>query len=239
MANQIARWILAAALTPLPGITSASAQDNLQRGATGFLTSRLSPREMKTWKSIEEIVLRRDHAGRPLNPTLQALWQAAQASGYPIYIEMNAGRGDNPYFAGQFAVEELDPQGKIISAVVRLFPKVIDKASTRKGVQRVGGFIPFRGLTKTERYAETLGHELQHVLLILQNPEYARLARELVRVKADFYQLWRRDLTWKNNKKEMEESRNRLHDLSIRLEEMPERIEVKIWEELANSRNAL
>jgi len=37
----------------------------------------------------------------------------------------------------------------------------------------------------------------------------------------------------------MEEYRSRLHDLSIRIEEMPERTEAKVWQELAKGRSAV
>jgi hypothetical protein len=238
MANQTAKWILAAALTTLPGTGSIPAQEVTRQDATGILTSRLSSKQMKTWKAIENIALRRDQSGQPLHPTLYSLLQAAQESGRQIYIEMNARRSDNPYFAGEFAVEKLDPQGNIVSAVIRLFPEVIDTASTSENARRANGFIPYMGLGKVERYAETLGHELQHALLAVQDPGYAHLSQEQVKVKADFYRSWRLDLRWENNKKEMEERQNRLHDLSIRLEELPERTEAKIWQELAKGRNA-
>jgi len=193
MANQTAKWILAAALTTLPGAGSTPAQEVPRQSATGILTCRLSSKQMKTWKSIEQIVLRRDESGQPLHPTLYGLWQAAQASGCRIYIEMNPRRSDTPYFAGEFAVEELNLQGRISSAVIRLHPEVINTASTREGARRADGFIPYAGLGKIERYAETLGHELQHALLTMQDPGYKHLAQEQAKVKADFYQSWRRD----------------------------------------------
>jgi len=186
MANQTAKWILAAALTTLPGTGSTAAQEVPRQSATGILTCRLSSQQMKTWKSIEHIVLRRDETGQPLHPNLYGLWQAAQASGCRIYIEMNARRSNTPYFAGEFTVEELDPQGKISSAVIRLHPEVINTASTSESARRADGFIPYAGLGKIERYAETLGHELQHALLTTQDPGYAHLTREQVKVKADF-----------------------------------------------------
>lgn len=239
MANQTAKWILAAALTTLPGAGSTSAQEAPRQNSTGILTCRLSSRQMKIWNSIEQIVLRRDETGQPLHPSLYGLWQAAQLSGCRIYIEMNARRSDTPYIAGEFAAEELDPQGKISSAVIRLHPEVINIASTSENVRRTDGFTPYAGLSKIERYAETLGHELQHALLNMQDPGYAHLTREQAKVKADFYQSWRRDLKWESTKKEMEEYRSRLHDLSIRIEELPERTEARVWHELVKGRSVV
>lgn len=236
MATQTAKWILAAALTLLTGTGSTPAQEISSPKATGILTSRLSAKQMKAWKSTEQIALRRDETGQPLHPTLFALWKAAQESGCPIYIEMNPRRGETPYYAGEFAVEAMDPEGGISSAVIRLFPEVIDSASTSENARRADGFTPFVGLSKIERYAETLGHELQHALLNIQDPAYASLAREQVQAAADFQQLWRRDPKWVSNKKEIEEYRHKLETLSIRLEELPERTEAKVWQELAKGR---
>lgn len=56
MANQTAKWILAAALTILARTGSIPAQEVPRQGATGILTARLSSKQLKTWKSIEQII---------------------------------------------------------------------------------------------------------------------------------------------------------------------------------------
>ena len=60
---------------------------------------------------------RRDREGRgpggqPLHPTLRRLWDAVDASGHAVYVELPDPKGRRSYVAGRFAVTKVDPEGK-------------------------------------------------------------------------------------------------------------------------------
>src|SRR5207253_8207776 len=82
--------------------------------------------------------------------------------------------------AGSFGIEKLDSQGKRHEAVIRLYLSNIDQAYVGANAARVGNFIPFERLSKEERYAEVLGHELAHAAFILSNQERAEMVEEMV-----------------------------------------------------------
>jgi hypothetical protein len=67
---------------------------------------------------------------------------------------------------------------------MRLNLGMIGRARICEANRRAGGFIPFAGLRKKERYAEVLGHELTHAVLLLLDADYLGL---YLQRKAQFY----------------------------------------------------
>jgi len=144
---------------------------------SGILTDRLSAKALRRWRSIERLILSEDKTGRPRYPTLRGLWKEVEASGHVIYIELPSPRFGLSSMAGNFSIEYLDPRGKKHIAVIQLYLSAIDQAYVGPDVARPEGFIPFDGLSRVERYAEVLGHELAHATYILGD---LRRAQEVV-----------------------------------------------------------
>jgi hypothetical protein len=130
----------------------------------GLITTRLARGHLKRWKSIERLVFATDDTGHALHPTLQRLWVQLAQSRHAIYIELSASRHYYGVVAGFFSVEEFDPQGNRHVFQLKLRLRVIDHALVSSITARPNGFIAFQGLTKAERYAEVLGHELGHAV---------------------------------------------------------------------------
>lgn len=146
---------------------------------SGLRTDRLSPRQLRIWQSIRDVVLACDQSGQPLHPKLYSLWRSADESGHLIFIELQKeAHHATPYIAGEFVIEKVDQAGQPHVLAVRIFLSTIDRASTSNGALREDGFVPFRGLFGAARYAEALGHELTHIVLMFQNAEYLRLQME-------------------------------------------------------------
>jgi hypothetical protein len=145
----------------------------------GLRTDRLSPRQLQAWNKIVSIVMAEDRDGQPLHPTLRQLWDSVDRSGHVVHVEIPDRTASRTYLAGRFAITRVDPEGKSHEGILILDLRVIDKLSTGAGATRAGGFIPFKGLGKNERYAELLGHELAHAAWHLASLERARLAQRL------------------------------------------------------------
>jgi len=93
-------------------------------------------------------------------------------------------------------------------------------------------FIPFEKLrSKNLRYAEVLGHELVHALLIPMDPEYARHYHEPEREVAEL-RLDRRLVKWELADEETRARLIKIRELSAEVERRPEAVEVDIWREL-------
>ena len=73
----------------------------------GIRTNRLTPKQLRIWRSIERVALARNCAGQPLHPRLESLWRQVQSSGHAIYIEMPTPAIEN--MAGKFLIEKPDP----------------------------------------------------------------------------------------------------------------------------------
>jgi len=206
---------------------------------TGILTSWLSGRQFRTWKSIEKIVFARDKSGRLLHPTLHALWQRAEESGYEIHIDMPQPKGDSPYRAGNFAVEKSDLGDERPMGVIRIYLQAIDSASTSDQARRSDGFKPFEGLPKKNlRYAEVLGHELVHALLTLTDTDHAQLCRQMDS-EVEELELHRRARNGKPLDDEARARLDRIRAMSEGVERRAEAVEVEIWRELSAIRGKL
>jgi hypothetical protein len=148
--------------------------------ASGLITDRLTARELKRWRAIERLVLAVDAQGQPLRPTLRGLWEWAATSGHAIHIELPSLDRTRTSLAGSFNLEQADPHGKRHRAVIRLCLANIDQAHVGPQAARADGLIPFQGLSREERYAEVLGHELAHAADILSSPARAQMVEEQV-----------------------------------------------------------
>ena len=145
--------------------------------SSGILTDRLTKSQLKAWRSIIEIVLAKDGEGRPIHPKLHALYQQAEASGQVIFVELTT--QSSSY--GSLGWSKVEPRAEGSSkgiVVLRLNLGLIGQARVSERNQRADGFIPFKGLGTKERYAEVLGHELTHAVLLLLDAHYLGLYRE-------------------------------------------------------------
>ena len=135
------------------------------------------------------------------------------------------------YIAGRFEITKVDPAGKTHEGILIMNLRAIDKVSTGPAAARAGGFIPFKGLGKTERYAELLGHELAHAVWHLADVERARLAERLQGETENWMQgvLVARA---RGHGQELQERAEELARLGKEMEEPAEVAEVAIWEEL-------
>lgn len=205
-----------------------------QEGNTGLRTDRLSGKKLRKWRQIVAIVRAEDRHGRALHPTLRGLFDAVDTSSHSIFIEMPDTKS---YLAGRFELTTVDPEGEAHEGILILNLRAIDKAGTGPAAARAGGFIPFDGLGKTERYAEVLGHELAHAVWHLASPERARLA---ARLQGEFEEQARTLLADRVAGRGVDRSRSEtdLDRLERQLEEPAQTAEAAIWEELrAGQRN--
>ncbi len=143
----------------------------------GILTDRLNKSQLKIWESIVRIVLAKDSEGRPTHPKLYGLYQQADISGLEIHIELSTDRATlRP--AGICRIEFGTESRRRDAVLIRLNLGMIDRAIASWATRRADGFIPLAGLSKRERYAEVLGHELAHVVRLLTDSNYRGLYLE-------------------------------------------------------------
>ena len=204
-------------------------------GASGILIERISPKEYQRWEAIKRIVFAEDARGRPLHPTLQSLWGQLDQSGHTVYIELCSTGNAISSLAGAFRIEQLDPLGSRHVAVIRLYPAVIDIACVGPAAARANGFIPFKGLTREERYAEVLGHELAHAVDILNDLTRARRVVEVIEQTNEQFLAQGRQYGYANLKPEMLERIIKRDQLLKELEEPVEAIEMVIWSEIVSN----
>src|SRR5882672_4597526 len=162
-------------------------------GFSGLITSRLSIKELEQWKEIERIVFAEDADRRPLYPTLRSLWEQVQTSGHAVFVEIASSTRTSTCTAGSFVIERFDPKGEKHIAAIKLNLSSIDHAAVGPGSARDNGFIPFQGLSKKERYAEVLGHELAHAVDILSDLERAGKVEGMVEKTNEILLSWRQN----------------------------------------------
>jgi len=196
--------------------------------SSGFRTDRLTPKQRRIWGEIEKIVQATDKTGRPLHPMLHSLWQRIQSSGHTASIEMTE-RWVLTGVGGKTTLKEMRSDGSRRAVVIWLHLWTIDKSHVDPIVRRSDGLIPFYRLGKYERYAEVLGHELAHAVLMLENPDYARLCTEYDSVSTELFV--NRNAT---NEEEIQRRNQQLQPLSERIEKPAEAAELEIWRELLN-----
>jgi hypothetical protein len=204
----------------------------IQEARGEILTDRLSPKQMKTWRTIEDLILAVNRVGQPVHPILHELWSQAAQSSHAIYIEMPPPKGISPHTAGKFSLEQPSLDGGAQVGVIRLYLEAIDRAGTSDLSRRPNGFLPFEGLTeKRRRYAEVLGHELVHGLLTLNNPDHARLSESLDRATMELV-TYRQARVGQPLDEGTLERLVRIRTMSEEIERRAEAVEVGIWREL-------
>jgi hypothetical protein len=201
----------------------------------GIRTDRLSPKQLRVWNSIREIVFAKDRADRLLHPRLLGLWQSVESSGYLIFVELlNREEGANTT-AGDMIIEKMDPGSGQHIVNVRLFLSTINRAFAEKRLPRaVDRFEPFAGLSRNARYAEVLGHELAHVERLLGDPNYLRLYAELDK-ELSSYGSRRKIQKGQELDREAKKQLERIDFLVNEVEKPAVAAEAEIWRELANS----
>jgi len=206
--------------------------------ASNIITGRLTSKDLRRWNAIERIVFAEDIEGQPLHPTLRGLWEQLERSGHTVYIEMgNTGRAISNT-AGVFHIERLDPEGIRHVAVIKIYPGTIDRAYVGPSVARSEGFIPFQGLSKEERYAEVIGHEMAHAVHILSDLTRAQMVEEIVQQTNESFLSYGRRNGYANIEPEMQQRIARRDAFLKELEEPAEAAEMLIWREIASSRVA-
>ena len=202
----------------------------------GIRTDRLSGKGPQAWNSVVAIVKATDGAGRPLYPRLRAVWDAVDASGCAVFVELPDPRGRRPYILGRFAVTKVDSEGKAVEGILLMNLAAIDRAASNPDSARPNGFVPFSGLGKKQRYAEVLGHELAHAAWAFGGPERTRLAMGLPdEVAALSRQILAADA---RGGEAIAERTRELERLSREVEEPAEAAEQAIWAELAAGQQA-
>ena len=222
-------------LATVPGTQAQSCEKAVVTGSiSGINTDRLTSKQLRIWNEIGRIAEAADKDGRPLHPRLHSLWQWARGNEHAIIIEMAVRRAPTDD-AGDTTLEQGNSNGDRPAAILWLHPWAIDNACVNpRVVRRPDGLIPFYGLGKYERYAEVVGHELTHALLMLRDPEYARLcsvmhveaAELLIAIQQSGMRAFRDDTT--------RQRQQRVQSMYEKIEGPAEEAELEIWRELLN-----
>jgi len=177
-------WLVAAIIAILPVPSKAGDREPERRRepaehgpTTGFVLDRLTGRQLKIWGTIMEVVLAQDRQGRPLHPKLYRTYQQAATSGHVIVVELSMESFSYSSLGG-CRIESQAADAQKITVVMRLNLGMIGRTCVNERNRRANGFIPFAGLARKERYAEVLGHELTHAVLLLLDADYLNSYRE-------------------------------------------------------------
>jgi hypothetical protein len=200
---------------------------------TGIRLDRLSPKHLKLWEAIRQIIVAEDADGITLHPKLRNLFDQLQTSNHEIYLEFDEIDSKRNCLAGQFLIEQLDPAGLRNVGVIKLYLRNIDHASTDPPPTLKNEFLPLVGLRKLDRYAEVLGHEMAHAVDILFNPERASLVDDFLK-KTD--QLVERCLHSKKIEPELERELRQRDAFLNELEKPALIAEEQVWQELTKAR---
>jgi hypothetical protein len=207
-----------------------------QTDSSGLIMSRLSAKELDLWKEMERIVFAEGADRRPLHPMLRGLWEGVETSGHAVFIQIACSSRTSSTTAGSFAIERFDPKGEKHIAAIKLNLSSIDRAFVGPSTARDNGFIPFKGLSKKERYVEVLGHELAHAVYILSDPERARKVEEMVEKTNEILLSQRPNRRVNLLAPEMNRRLSRRDALLKDLEEQAEEMEYAVWRELIASK---
>ncbi len=235
------RLMLIALLLPVPddwalqrASRTSSAGDQEVERSSGILTDRLTPRQLRAWRAIESIIFARDASGQLTHPELQSLWERADKSGHLIYVEMVCPNILWDTKAGRFRIEKLDPDGRKHIAVIELCLPTIREALVRKRVQKGHGFIQFEGLSKNERYAEVLAHELGHAVWFLSDNNRAQMLDSMDR-ETEMYSRRRRIRHGNTWDEEMQRHLEKSESWQRTTETPARSAEAEVWRELLAS----
>jgi len=203
-----------------------------------LITDRITGKQLKHWYAIKRLALAEDVNGQPLHPTLHRLWKWAENGRHAIYIELITGSGEMGATAGRFRIIKLDPRGKRHISLIQLYLNTIDQAYIGPEVVRTDGLIPLKGLSKYERYAEVMGHELAHAYHILNDLERVHKVYELVEetnILLLAQNMDKRRFSQNFSGPEMLQRLEKRDSLLNELEPYAESIETAVWRELIAS----
>lgn len=197
---------------------------------TGIVTDRLSPAQLRVWRSILDIVMAVDKEGRHVYPTLYGLYRQAETSGHLIRIELS--EEELLSQAGKFSIETLDPVGARHVATIRLNLATIRRTYVGEDACYSNGLMPFCGLGTKQRYAEVLGHELAHAVDFFQKAESLQLYQQLEREASDLDARAVNDANgdWLKRLESVKQ-------LMRQIEKPAEAAELEIWRELQGARH--
>jgi hypothetical protein len=151
-----------------------------------------------------------------------------------VYIEFSAKKRSFSAIGGLFHIERFDPRGIRHGAVIRLYLNTIDLAHIGPGAARPDGFIPFAKLSRDERYAEVLGHEMAHAVWILSDLNRAYLVKEVIQKTNEIFLARRFQVSIDQDL----DQRLMQRDLLLaELEAQAEAVELIIWLELICGRS--
>lgn len=219
-------------------VNNASTQDSPQKTGASIITDRLSGKDLRRWEAIKRIVFAEDIEGQTLHPELRSLWDRLDRSGHMIYIEMRASGRAISNTAGLFHIERFDPEGQRHIATIALYPEIIDHAYVGPNENTPEAFIPFQGLSKEERYAETLGHEMAHAVYILSDLDRARMVKEKIQDTNDLFLSYGRRYGYSNLEPEMLRRLDLRDTILKELEESADAEEMLVWREILLGREA-
>lgn len=202
---------------------------------TGIITERLSPKDLQRWAEIERLVFA-EAEGQYLHPTLRGLWEWLEASGHAVFIEFLKPTPGMSSTAGHFKIEKLDTRGERHVGIIQLNLSNIDLAYVGRETWRTAGFIPFEQLSREERYAEVLGHEMAHAVDILTSLEKTAKVEEMVE-KTNAMLLHHRSLKpTEQLTVELVHRLNHRDAMLTLLEATAEKMEAQVWRELVASK---
>lgn len=228
--------VLAATLALGPGGTlsgalSAHAAPHPHGSPTSGLTlpGPFSP-QRERWRALVRIVFAEDERGLARHPTLRRLWERVATSGHRVRIELT----DDLSATGRFLVEGWDERGEQHVAVIQLNLERVDRGLAKPAAGHADGFVPFLGLSREQRYAEVLGHELAHAVWDLATPTRARLGLELREGQARLTQALRDGYRpGQPVSPAIRRWMSHLDELRRSLERPAKALEAAVWEELA------
>src|SRR6266511_4150889 len=113
-----------------------------------------------------------------------------------VFAEDLEGQPLHPTLRGLW--DKLERSGHVIYIEMRGMGRAISNTAGAEG------FIPFQGLSKEERYAEVLGHELAHAVHILSDPARARMVKEVVQETNELFLSYGRQYGYANVGPEMQ-----------------------------------
>lgn len=202
---------------------------------TGILTDRLTPKDLQRWNTVERLVFA-EVDGQYLHPTLRSLWEWIETSGHAVYIVILKPTASTSSTAGQFKLEKLDPRGERHVGLIQLNFSNIDLAYVGRETWRAAGFIPFEQLSREERYAEVLGHEMAHAVDILTSLDRTAKVEETVE-QTNALLLHHRSLNpTEQLTVELKHRLSHRDALLKTLEAAAEKIEAQVWRELVASK---
>jgi len=201
---------------------------------TGLVLERLSERDLRQWREIEEVVAATVPGGAPRSETLRRLWEWARTTPHVIHVEIVEPSEVPNGIAGEFVVERVDPAKLSHTGLVRLCPGNIRNGRVATGPNMNVDFRRFDGLTDAaDRYAEVLAHELAHAAYVLESPERVARIEEAQRARQEFLdgRVYSLDRIPSQLRRRLEASRAALEDV----ERQAEAVEARVLAELGRA----